>query len=105
MPGYLLHQGATVLCSHGGQAQATAPNPRVKVSGQMTVTQPVPWMVAGCPFVPPAPGPCVTAQWITAAVRVRSNGMPLLLQDSVAMCAPTGTGVVVAMTQVRVRGV
>ena len=25
MPGFLLHQGATVLCLHGGQAQATAP--------------------------------------------------------------------------------
>jgi len=25
MPGYLLHVGATVMCMHGGQAQATAP--------------------------------------------------------------------------------
>lgn len=107
MPGYLLHQGATVLCLHGGQAQPTAPNPRVKVSGQMTVQQPNPHTVAGCPFtVPPgAPSPCVTAQWITAATRVRSGGMPLLLQDSQATCAPNGTGVNIVATQLRVKAI
>ena len=39
MPGPILHLGATVTCSHGGQAQPTAPNPRVLVSGQPVVTQ------------------------------------------------------------------
>ena len=39
MPGYLLHVGATVICAHGGQAQPTLPNPRVKVMGQPVVTQ------------------------------------------------------------------
>src|SRR5262245_50193910 len=98
MPGYLLHQGATVLCMHAGQAQPTVPNPRVKVSGQPTVQQPNPWTIVGCPFVPVAPMPCVTAQWITAATRVRSGGMPLLLQDSQAICAPNGTGVLIVAT-------
>ena len=28
MPGFLLHQGATVTCSHGGQAMPTVPNPQ-----------------------------------------------------------------------------
>ncbi len=51
MPGFLLHQGATVLCMHGGQAQATAPNPRVMVVGQPVVTQTAPHVVAGCPFM------------------------------------------------------
>ncbi len=105
MPGYLLHQGATVLCLHGGQAQALVPNPRVKVAGQMTVQQPNPWMIAGCPFsTPGGPMPCVTAQWITGATRVTSGGLPLLLQDSQAICAPNGTGVNVVMTQTRVTG-
>jgi hypothetical protein len=103
MPGFLLHQGAVVLCMHGGQAQPTVPSPRVKVSGQPVTTQPAPYTVAGCPFPPPSGGPCVTAQWVTAATRVRSNGMPLLLQDSVAVCAPTGTGVQVLLTQLRVK--
>jgi len=77
MPGMLLHQGATVLCLHAGQAQPTAPNPRVKVSGQPVVTQIAPYTIAGCPFtVPPgAPMPCVTAQWVTGALRVRAGGV------------------------------
>lgn len=75
MPGYLLHLGATVLCLHAGQAQATAPNPRVKVSGQMVVTQSAPHTVVGCPFnVSGSPVPCVTAQWMTAALRVKAGG-------------------------------
>ena len=37
MPGFLVHVGATVLCAHAGQAQATVPNPRVTVGGQPTV--------------------------------------------------------------------
>jgi hypothetical protein len=105
MPGFLLHVGATVMCMHAGQAQPTAPNPRVTVSGQPIVVQTTAYVVAGCPFVPPGGnGPCVTAQWITAAVRVRSNGVPVLLQDSQAICAPTGTGLNIVMTQIRVKG-
>ena len=104
MPGFLLHVGATVICAHGGQAQPTVPNPRVLVGGQPTVTMSGPYVVAGCPFVPPAAGPCVTAQWVTAATRVMSNGQPLLLQDSMSVCAPTGTPLTIVVTQVRVKG-
>ena len=106
MPGFVLHAGATVLCLHAGQAQPTASNPRVKVGGQPVVTQPVPYTVAGCTLPPPiaANGPCVTAQWITAATRIRAGGVPVLLQDSQAICAPTGTGLNVVVTQVRARG-
>jgi hypothetical protein len=106
MPGFLLHVGATVLCAHGGQAQPTAPNPRVTVSGQPTVTQAAPYAVAGCPFVPPAGnGPCVTAQWVVGAARVFSNGQPVLLQSSQAVCAPTGTPLMIVITQARVSGI
>jgi hypothetical protein len=105
MPGFLLHVGATVLCTHGGQAQPTVPNPRVTVSGQPIVTQAAPYAVAGCPFVPPAGnGPCVTAQWVVGAARVLSNGQPALLQSSQAVCAPTGTPLTIVVTQTRVSG-
>jgi len=104
MPGYLLDQSATVLCMHGGQAQGTVPNPRVKISGQATMQQPNPWTIAGCPFVTGgSPMPCVTAQWTSAATRVKSGRMPLLLQDSQAVCVPNGTGVNIVVTQVRVK--
>jgi hypothetical protein len=105
MPGFLLHVGATVMCSHGGQAQPTLPSPRVAVSGQPVVTQPAPYVVAGCAFVPPTGnGPCVTAQWIVGATRVFAAGQPLLLQSSQAVCTPTGTPLIVVVTQTRVMG-
>lgn len=105
MPGFLLHLGATVMCAHGGQAQPTVPNPRVTVMGQPTVTITAPYVVAGCAFAPPAGnGPCVTAQFVTSALRITSNGQPLLLQDSQAICAPTGTPLLVAVTQTRAMG-
>jgi hypothetical protein len=104
MPGFLLHLGATILCSHGGQAQPLAPNPRVLVSGQPIVTIASPYAVAGCAFPPASGGPCVTAQYVTAATRITSNGQPVLLQDSQAICAPTGTPLINAVAQVRVTG-
>jgi hypothetical protein len=106
MPGFLLHVGAVVQCMHGGMAQPTVPNPRVKVMGQPIVTQPGPYMIAGCAFPPPpaANGPCVTANWVMGALRVKSMGMPVLLQDSIAVCVPTGTGLTVSVVQPRVKG-
>lgn len=104
MPGFLIHVGATVLCSHGGQAQPTAPNPRVTVSGQPTVTIAAPYVVAGCAFPPPPAGngPCVSAQWLSGSTRVTSNGQPLVVLSSQAICAPTGTPLIIAATQTRV---
>lgn len=106
MPGFLLQTGATVLCAHGGQVTPISPQPRVLLGGAPAVTLPAPWMVAGCPFTTPGgtPQPCVTAQWVTSAVRVLSMGQPVLLQESQALCAPNGTGVTVVATQARARG-
>lgn len=105
MPGFLLHLGATVQCVHAGQAQPTMTNPRVTVNGQPLVMQPVPYVIAGCPFnVSGAPSPCVTASWITGATRILSNGMPVLLLDSQAICAPNGTPLLIMSTQTRVTG-
>lgn len=106
MPGFLLHLGATVTCSHTGQAQPTVTSTRVTVSGQPIVTLSAPYTVAGCVLPPPtaANGPCVTAQFTTAATRITSNGQPVLLQDSQAICAPTGTPLLILVTQTRVTG-
>jgi hypothetical protein len=104
MPGFMVHVGATVLCAHAGQAQATVPNTRVTVSSQPTVTITAPYVVAGCALPPPpaANGPCVTAQWVTGSTRVTSNGQPLVLLDSQAICAPSGTPLMITVTQTRV---
>jgi hypothetical protein len=106
MPGFLLHSGAKVLCLHTGQAQPVATDLHVKVGGQPVVVQSNAYTIAGCTLPPPTAGngPCVTATWLTAATRVRAGGVPLLLQDSQALCAPSGTGLNVMVTQVRVKG-
>ena len=33
MPGFLIQQGATVMCVHGGQAMPTVPSPAVSLDG------------------------------------------------------------------------
>jgi len=107
MPGFLVHVGAQVLCSHAGQATPTVPNPRVTVSGQPTTLITAPYVVAGCVLPPPpaANGPCVTAQWLSGTVRVLSNGQPLVVQSSQAICAPTGTPLLILLTQTRVSAI
>lgn len=107
MPGFLLHAGATVLCAHGGQATPTAPNPRVLVAGQPVATLAAPYVIAGCSMPPPSAGngPCISGQWLTGATRVFVAGQPVLLQLSSSLCAPTGTPMLVTVTQTRVMGV
>jgi hypothetical protein len=104
MPGFVVHVGATVLCTHAGQAQPTAPSARVLVYGQPVVTIAAPWMVAGCTLPPPtaANGPCVTGQFTSGSTRVLVDGQPLVLQSSTSICAPTGTPMMVVATQTRV---
>lgn len=106
MPGYLLNVGSTVICAHGGQAKPTMPMPRVRVMGLPVTVQGPPYVVAGCanPVPPANVGPCITGVWVLAALRVKAMGMPVLLMDSQAICAPTGTPLTVLMTQPRVKG-
>jgi hypothetical protein len=102
MPAPILHAGATVLCSHGGQAMPTAPSQRVLVSGMPIATVAAPYSVAGCTFVPPGGnGPCVTAQWVVGATSVLSEGQPVVIMTGVATCAPTGTPLVPVDAQKR----
>jgi hypothetical protein len=106
MPGFILHLGATVLCSHAGQAQPLSPNPRVLVSGRPVVTISSPYAVVGCAMPPPPAGngPCVTAQFVSAALRVSALGQPVLLQGDQSVCVPTGTPLLPMVVQTRVMG-
>ncbi len=75
MPGPILHLGATVTCSHGGQALPTTPSARVLLSGQPAVAQASPWTVAGCGFVPPGGnGPCVSATFRSGSAMTPTPG-------------------------------
>jgi hypothetical protein len=102
MPGPVVHLCATVLCTHGGTAQPVASFPRVLVGGQPVVTQACAYTVAGCTLASVPSAPCVTAQWVLAALRVKAGGVPVVVQGSQAVCAPTGAPLNVLVTQPRV---
>jgi len=100
VPAPILHMGATVLCSHGGQAIPTVPSPVVLVSGMPITTIAAPYVVAGCAFVPPVGnGPCITGQWVLGAVQVLSQGQPVAIMTGIAICTPTGTPLLPVQTQ------
>ena len=113
MAGFLLHVGASVICTHGASASIVSSNQRVKVGGQAVATIADTTTVAGCPFQVPVPGgtkpqPCVKIQWAAPATRVRVLGQFVLLQTSSGACQsaeqiPQGAPTVVT-TQVRVKG-
>ena len=106
MPGFLVHLNAVVMCAHGGRAMPMSTIPNVLVSGQPIAIQTIPYGIVGCTLPPPivANGPCVTATWLSAAKRVFSYGNPVLLQDSLSICAPSGTPLLISATQTRVFG-
>ncbi len=103
MPGFLLHLNAQLQCPHGGQATPTAPNARVTVGGMPITTMPRQYVVAACPGVPPGMPPCVTASWVTSALRVQAGGEPVLLFDSQAL-TNNALPLLVLSTQTRVQG-
>jgi hypothetical protein len=107
MPGFLLHQGAQVACTHQGQAMPTAFSARVSLSGQPATSLAHSYIVAGCPFTTESPKPCATVQWTTPAVRVFVEGSPALLSTSsgvtIGPLGVQGTPIVMS-TQTRVSG-
>src|SRR4051812_14342587 len=85
MPGFLLHVGATLQCTHAAPATVAPGQPRVLVSGQPVAITADLISVAGCLFQIPfgvgtKPQPCVTVKWAMVAGRVLVNGQPALLQ-------------------------
>lgn len=84
MPGFLLHVGAVMQCTHMAPATIAPSQPRVLVSGQAVATMASVISVAGCPFqVPtpagPKPQPCVLVKWMMPSTRVKLSGQPAAL--------------------------
>jgi hypothetical protein len=81
MPGFLLHVGAVMQCTHAGMATVAPSQPRVLVTGQPVATMASVISVAGCPFQVPVgvatkPQPCVLVKWLMPAARVMVVGQP-----------------------------
>ena len=102
MPSPILHLGATVLCTHVGQATPMAPFPRVTVSAQPVVTLTSPYAIAGCSLTGTSVPPCLTGQFVTGALRVLAGGAPVATLMSQSTCVPTGTPMLPLMAQTRV---
>jgi hypothetical protein len=100
----LLHQNAVVQCKHLAPARPVMTNLRVKVGSQAIVTQLNGYTISGCSNPTNAGGPCATAQWLTAALRVKAGGDAVLLKSSQSVCAPNGTALTIVSTQQRVSG-
>lgn len=84
MPGFLLHTGAALQCTHGMPAQIPPVQPRVLVSGQPVATMASQLLVTGCPFtIPgPKPQPCLTIKWLMPTTRVLVMGQPGIVQPA-----------------------
>lgn len=102
MPAPILHLGATVLCSHAGQATPMAPFPRVLLSGQPAVTLTSPYGVVGCALTGTPTPPCATANWVAGATRVLGGGVPVVTMAGSSVCVPTGTPLMPVLAQTRV---
>jgi hypothetical protein len=102
MPAPILHLGATVLCSHAGQATPLAPFPRVTLSGQPAVTLTSPYAIAGCALTGTPNPPCITGQWVAGATRVVAGGAPVVTMIGQSVCAAPGTPMLPVAAQTRV---
>jgi len=102
MPAPILHLGATVLCTHAGQATPMTPFPRVLVSSQPLVTLTSPYGIVGCALTGTSTPPCVTGQFLMGSTRVLAGGVPVATLMSQSTCVPTGTPMLPLVGQTRV---
>lgn len=81
MPGFLLHVGAVMQCTHGAPANVAPLQPRVVVSGQPVAPIASIIAVAGCPFTTPVPKPqpCILVKWLMPSTRFLVSGQPAAL--------------------------
>lgn len=106
MPGFFISEDSIVTCSHLGDATPMEVLPSVLLLGAPAVGISSPYGVVGCTLPPPivANGPCVSGMFLTPSLCVFSFGVPLVLNTSESICAPGGTPLIVAETQLQVAG-
>ena len=100
----ILTTTSTVMCQHGGLATLATTNTEAAIDGAFALLLTDIHPVAGCPFAPGTPSPCVSIQWVTGAAQTKLHEVPVLLQDSVGLCfnalqAPQGKAIVAQAQQ------
>lgn len=101
MPGFIVHDGATVNCEHLGNAKPIVASMRVFVSGKGICTIGTAYSVAGCGLTGTSAPPCVAAAFTDGATRVASEGLAVVLDDSESACVSSGGELIVVLTQTR----
>lgn len=106
--GELLTSASTLMCPHGGMVTAVPASANTTLGGDPIVLATDTFTIAGCPFSPGSPHPCVLVQWQLSALRSTSGRHATLTTESVGMClaadgAVQGT-VVIQATQNPVAG-
>ena len=104
MPGPILHLGAHLTCSHGGQATPIALFHRVTVRGQPILTLSTSFNISGCAVLPENEA-CKNARFISGSARVFAGGTPVLIQGSTSICEPSGLPILVVAVQARTNAI
>ena len=108
MPG-LLTSASSLMCPHGGTVLATPSSAAVQAGGSPILTTADTFSIAGCSFnVSGVPQPCVSVQWVQAAMKSTRSGSATLTLASTGLClgatqAPQGP-VVISSTQSQASG-
>ena len=113
--GFVLHEGAQLLCAHGGQVDFETSDTHVKVDGHavLTMNDADTFEVSDCPFhmlylLVLRAQPCVTVRWVPS-MRVRASGYPVIMQSSIGICQSeeqiSQGAPIVVMSQIRVKGI
>jgi hypothetical protein len=85
--GRLLNSASTLMCPHGGTVSIITTNAKTKGGGAFLVRNTDTFTIAGCPLnISGAPHPCTTVQWVSPAVRSRSDQGFNLTDESVGLC-------------------
>jgi hypothetical protein len=103
----LLTAASTMTCPHGGTVTAIPGSARASAGAPILRASDT-FIIAGCPFAPVVPQPCVSVQWVVAGERVQHAGDFVLNEASFGLClaadsAPQGTVLVLA-TQAQASG-
>lgn len=87
MSGYVLQQGVTISCPHGGSGVVTTADKSLFLTGAAALLVDDKVTVSGCAFnVSGAPQPCVRVTWQAPATKVSVKGAAVLLSTSVGLC-------------------
>ncbi len=104
----LLTISSIMQCPHGGMVNVLSSDTRVQAVSSFVLRSSDTFTVAGCPFNPGTPHPCVRVQWVQPSLKSQAMGDFTLTEESVGLCvaadmAVQGT-VLISFTQAQDSG-